>query len=69
MINNDTKPPKNNYTEKNGEELGYLKSPWGRAAKCVFFRTWPLLHRMRLVCMCAICSDTAHRTRQQDELE
>lgn len=35
MINNDTKPPKNNYTEKNREEVGYLNSATERLAKCV----------------------------------
>lgn len=45
MINNDTEPPKNNYTEKKWRERRVFKMARGKLGKCVFFNAWPLAIR------------------------
>lgn len=63
MINNDTKPPKNNYTEKK-RERGLFKVTTGRLAKCMFFRLPASRQQMKMIHIWAnCCSNGAHQAR------
>lgn len=63
MINNDTTPPKNNYTEKK-RERGLFKVTTGRLAKCMFFRLPAPRQQMKLIHIWAnCCSNGAHQAR------
>lgn len=68
MINNDTKPPKNNYMEKNTEEWGIFKVAMERLAKSVFFRLMAFCHEQTLIHIWPnCCSNRSHWVRQQNE--